>query len=190
METPLKTVSKSGSDRTHKNRQRRIPPIASAPLSLHETMANNSTMSLELFVATKFIPEHVETKRAAGRRHYYAILKHVLQPEKIDRLLEVVRLRKGHELLGRIEDAKIALSGQERAEIALAELAAGLSLEIAVAQFDLAQVMLGHEGHKRLDRADIEGPWGLAPFRLAGLVGFLRRRGVVFSWGLAAPSHV
>lgn len=43
-------------------------------------------MCLELFVATKFIPEHVETKSTAGRRHYYAILKHVLHPEKIDRL--------------------------------------------------------------------------------------------------------
>ena len=86
METPLEIVSKSGSNKASKNRQRRIPQIASSPLSMHETMAKNSTMCLELFVATKFIPEHVETKSTAGRRHYHAILKHVIHPEKIDRL--------------------------------------------------------------------------------------------------------
>jgi integrase len=47
-----------------------------------------STMSVELFVVTKFIPEHVETKSRAGRTHYYAILKHLLHPEKIDRLFK------------------------------------------------------------------------------------------------------
>ena len=77
-------MSKSGSNKTDKNRQRRTLQIASSPLSAHETTAKNSTMCLELFVATKFIPEHVETKSAAGRRHYHAILKHVLHPEKID----------------------------------------------------------------------------------------------------------
>jgi len=66
------------------------------------------------------------------------VRREAVEPDKIDRLLDVVRLRKGHELLGRIEDAKIALSAQDRAEIALAEFSAGLSLEIAVAQFEQA----------------------------------------------------
>jgi hypothetical chaperone protein len=61
-----------------------------------------------------------------------------VEPDKIDRLLEVVKLRKGHELLGRIEDAKIALSTRERAEVALAELSERWSLDIGVAQFEQA----------------------------------------------------
>ena len=66
------------------------------------------------------------------------VRREAVEPDKLDRLLDVVKLRKGHELLGRIEDAKIALSARERAEIALAELSAGLSLEIAVAQLEQA----------------------------------------------------
>ncbi len=61
-----------------------------------------------------------------------------MEPDKIDRLLDVIKLRKGHELLGRIEDAKIALSTTDRTEIALAELSDRLSLDIAVAQFEQA----------------------------------------------------
>jgi hypothetical chaperone protein len=66
------------------------------------------------------------------------VRREAAEPGKIDRLLEVVKLRKGHELLGRVEDAKIALSAEGRTEIALADLSAGLSLEIALAQFEHA----------------------------------------------------
>jgi hypothetical chaperone protein len=66
------------------------------------------------------------------------VRREATEPDKVDRLLEVVRLRKGHELLGRVEDAKIALSARDRTEIALADLSAGLSLEIALAQFENA----------------------------------------------------
>ena len=64
------------------------------------------------------------------------VRREAVEPDKIDLLLEVVKLRKGHELLGRIEDAKIALSTRERTEIALAELSERWSLEIGVAQFE------------------------------------------------------
>jgi integrase len=97
VKTPLEIESKSGNIKTFKTWQRRIPQLESPHLSPRDTIAENSTMSLELFVATKFIPEHVETKNTAGRRHYYAILKHVLHPEKIDRMFspdtEKVRAR-------------------------------------------------------------------------------------------------
>jgi hypothetical chaperone protein len=66
------------------------------------------------------------------------VRREAMEPDKIDLLLDVIRLRKGHELLGRIEDAKIALSTQEGTEIALAELSERLSLDIAVAQFEQA----------------------------------------------------
>ena len=38
------------------------------------------------FVRVKFLPEHVEKKSVAGRRHYQAMLKHILQPETVDQL--------------------------------------------------------------------------------------------------------
>ena len=56
---------------------------ASPPLSI------SSEMSVADFVATKFVPEHVAFKTAAGRRHYHAILKHVLTPEQVDKIFGV-----------------------------------------------------------------------------------------------------
>lgn len=44
-------------------------------------------MSFARFVECCFIPNHVALKTQAGRTHYHAILKHVLRPETIDRLL-------------------------------------------------------------------------------------------------------
>jgi integrase len=57
-------------------------PLFSTQLTYHE----DATMSLEAFVERRFIPNHVEFKRAAGRTHYQAILKHILMPETVDRL--------------------------------------------------------------------------------------------------------
>jgi integrase len=38
------------------------------------------------FVGIKFLPEHIEQKSFAGRRHYQAMLKHILRPETVDQL--------------------------------------------------------------------------------------------------------
>ena len=48
---------------------------------------DGSTISMARFVEDCFIPNHVEFKTQAGRTHYHAILKHVLRPETVDRLL-------------------------------------------------------------------------------------------------------
>ena len=45
------------------------------------------TISIARFVESCFIPNHVALKTQAGRTHYQAILKHVLRPETVDRLL-------------------------------------------------------------------------------------------------------
>jgi hypothetical chaperone protein len=66
------------------------------------------------------------------------VRREATEPDKLDRLLDVVKLRKGHELLGRVEDTKIALSAHDRAELALADLSKGLSLDIAVDRFEQA----------------------------------------------------
>jgi hypothetical protein len=39
-------------------------------------------------VKTRFIPEHVASKGPAGKRHYHAILKHILKPEAADALFD------------------------------------------------------------------------------------------------------
>jgi integrase len=36
------------------------------------------------FVAMRFLPDHIAIKTSPGRRHYQAILKHVLTPEEVD----------------------------------------------------------------------------------------------------------
>jgi integrase len=46
-----------------------------------------STVSTVEFIENCFIPNHVALKTQAGRTHYHAILKHVLRPETVDRLL-------------------------------------------------------------------------------------------------------
>jgi hypothetical chaperone protein len=66
------------------------------------------------------------------------VRREAAEPEKLDRLLDVVKLRKGHELLSRVEDAKIALSAHDRATLALADLYADLSLDIPIGRFEQA----------------------------------------------------
>ena len=38
------------------------------------------------FVATRFVPEYVITKTSSGRRHYQAILKHIVAPSYVERI--------------------------------------------------------------------------------------------------------
>lgn len=47
----------------------------------------HSRLSLAAFVGNTFIPEHVDQKSFAGRKHYQAMLKHILRPETVDALL-------------------------------------------------------------------------------------------------------
>jgi site-specific recombinase XerC len=46
-------------------------------------------MTLGEFVKHRFIPEHVADKHFAGRAHFYAMLKHVITPEEVDRAFAV-----------------------------------------------------------------------------------------------------
>ncbi len=62
------------------------------------------------------------------------------EPEKIERLLRVLQERLGHALLARIEQAKIELSSRSKASVALADIAAALSLEVNRPTFEAAIV--------------------------------------------------
>jgi integrase len=50
------------------------------------SVASDSGLTVLAFVATRFVPEHIATKTNAGRRHYQAILKHVLEPAEVNRI--------------------------------------------------------------------------------------------------------
>lgn len=45
----------------------------------------DKSLYLAEYVERRFVPEYVSTKRAAGRAHFQAILKHVLTPERVAR---------------------------------------------------------------------------------------------------------
>jgi hypothetical chaperone protein len=60
------------------------------------------------------------------------------EPEKLERLLKVVRQRLGHRLAFTVEDAKIALSAEERAAMPLGFLEAGLAISATRVDFDRA----------------------------------------------------
>lgn len=46
-------------------------------------------LSMADFLARKFVPDYLSTKQSAGRAHYHAMLKHVLNPEVVDRIFAV-----------------------------------------------------------------------------------------------------
>ncbi len=58
------------------------------------------------------------------------------EPDKIDRLIRVVENRLGHAMLGRIEQAKIDLSGEPIARLSLADITNGMVLRIARRSFE------------------------------------------------------
>lgn len=60
------------------------------------------------------------------------------EPEKVERLLRVVRQRLGHRLAFAVEDAKIALSAEQWAAVPLAFLEANLAITATRADFDRA----------------------------------------------------
>lgn len=60
------------------------------------------------------------------------------EPEKVERLLKVVRQRLGHRLAFAVEDAKIVLSAEERAAVPLSFVEPGLAITATRADFDRA----------------------------------------------------
>jgi len=66
------------------------------------------------------------------------LLRDATEPEKIERLLAVLELRKGHDLLGRVEGAKIALSDDAETAIDLADVVETLHLPVSREQLEEA----------------------------------------------------
>jgi hypothetical chaperone protein len=111
------------------------------------------------------------------------------EPEKVERLLNVVRQRLGHRLAFAVEDAKIALSAEERAAVPLAFLEAGLAIAATRVDFDRAI-------EARIDRlykaaSDCIAAAGLSPAAIDTIFltgGSSRVPAVRAAVGRAAPS--
>jgi len=111
------------------------------------------------------------------------------EPEKVGRLLNVVRQRLGHRLAFAVEDAKIALSAEERAAVPLTFLEAGLAITATRVDFDRAI-------EARIDRlykaaSDCIAAAGLSPAAIDTIFltgGSSRVPAVRAAIGRAAPS--
>src|SRR5262249_49690872 len=66
------------------------------------------------------------------------VLRDSAEPEKIQRLLRVLEHSKGHELLARVEAAKIELSSADHAALSLERSVADIALKITRAELDAA----------------------------------------------------
>jgi hypothetical chaperone protein len=73
-----------------------------------------------------------------NERELAGLVSRAGEPEKVERLLNVVRQRLGHRLAFAVEDAKIALSAEERAAVPLTFLEAGLAITATRVDFDRA----------------------------------------------------
>ncbi|KAA6457991.1 hypothetical protein DYQ86_21765 [Acidobacteria bacterium AB60] len=61
---------------------------AALPEGFSDHLIHPSRMTVGRFIEEKFAPEHIYSKRYAGRSFYQAILKHVIQPEEVDRIFQ------------------------------------------------------------------------------------------------------
>jgi len=59
---------------------------ATAETSGSDGTSAASGLTVAEFVERKFLPEHIASKGVPGRRHYHAILKHILDPGRVDRM--------------------------------------------------------------------------------------------------------
>src|SRR5579871_5047459 len=71
--------------------QRSITAINADPRFTHQESDKGASMGLAEFVERRFIPEYAMQKRAAGRSHFRAILKHIFTPERIDQAFRTNR---------------------------------------------------------------------------------------------------
>ncbi len=70
------------------------------------------------------------------------LLLDAMEPERIERLLALIRERAGHWLAHQVEEAKIALSSGDTAMLPLERFAPGEQLALTRSEFDVATAML------------------------------------------------
>ncbi len=117
------------------------------------------------------------------------LVSQACEPAKVKRLLDVVRQRLGHRLAFAVEDAKIALSAEDRVAMSLAFLEKGLAVIARRGEFDRAI----RTGTDRLAKAAREciAAAGVAPAAIDTILltgGSSRVPAVRAAIGRAAPS--
>jgi hypothetical chaperone protein len=111
------------------------------------------------------------------------------EPEKVKRLLNVVRRRLGHRLAFAVEDAKIALSAEECAAMPLTFLEAGLA--VTATRFDLNRAIEARTDRLSKTASDCIAAAGLSPTAIDTIFltgGSSRVPAVRVAIGRAAPS--
>jgi hypothetical chaperone protein len=111
------------------------------------------------------------------------------EPEKVERLLKVLRQRLGHRLAFAVEEAKIALSISEQAAVPLAFVEAGLAATATRAEFDQAIAARVERLHR--SASDCIAAAGLKPAAIETIFltgGSSRVPAVRAAVGQAAPS--
>ena len=83
------------------------------------------------------------------------------EPDKVERLLKVLRQRLGHRLAFAVEDAKIALSAADHAAVSLSFVEAGLDVTATRPEFDQAIAARGERLHR--SASDCIAAAGLKP---------------------------
>jgi hypothetical chaperone protein len=96
-----------------------------------------------------------------NEREIAGLLADAAEPEKVGRLLEVVRRRLGHRLAFAVEEAKIALSDAAVAEVSLGFLESGLTAPARRAGFDRS--IATHAGRLQAAASDCIARAGLGP---------------------------
>jgi hypothetical chaperone protein len=112
-----------------------------------------------------------------------------VEPEKVERLLTLVRQRLGHRLAFAVEDAKIALSAAESATVSLSFLECGLTVTATRAEFDRAIAVKIDRLHRTA--SDCIAAAGLSPAAIDTIFltgGSSRVPAVRAAIGQAAPS--
>lgn len=127
-----------------------------ATVSRDEGPGISPKIPLEEFVRVEFLPEHVDKKGVAGRRHYQAMLKHIFRPETVDQIFHAsvahpksrLKAVPGWPYLDRVKLCD--LRAQHVRNLTEAALANGYSAQTVKHIRSAIGVMIGHAKRKGL----------------------------------------
>lgn len=137
----------------------RLAMFESDHTSLVHSTGINPGMSLAEFVGSKFLPEYIEQKSFAGRRHYQAMLKHILRPETVDQLINPgaeaksrLKAVPGWPYLDKVKVCE--LQEQHVRDLTSAALSLGYSAQTVKHIRNVLGVIIAHAKRERLFAAD------------------------------------
>jgi len=115
-----------------------------------ERLVENSQITIASFVERKFLTEHIAGKRSAGKAYYQSMLRHILGPEEVDRILckkpvqdrRLLKAIPGWPYLGKV---RLCDTGPEDvSRLTTAALAHGYSFETVVHIRNVVHAIFAH----------------------------------------------